>query len=186
MSIPIDNKIIKPVAPFCKFSIIDDDYCECIYCGNKALIKNIKDQPFLTCKVATKFLGITGDFRIIAPAPPPINLSYNQTTTTKNQLIKIPFDTNKLRPSVNGGPGTELKSLLKFIGITASPNCKCNSRAKQMDAWGCDVCETKIDEIVGWLKEEAYNRKLPFVETAAKLLIKRAIKNARKKLKPSP
>lgn len=179
------SNIISPVVPFCQFAIIDDDYCECIYCKNKMLKKDIEGKRFLTCNVAMKLLGINGDFRHIAPAPPPLN---HNTTTSKpvNSLIKMPMDPSKFHKAINGGPGTELKALLKLIGITASPNCKCNARANIMDVWGCDVCETKIDEIVGWLKEEAQNRKLPFVETAAKLLVKRAIKNARKKLKPSP
>jgi hypothetical protein len=34
--------------------------------------------------------------------------------------------------------------------------------------------------IVGWLKEEATKRKLPFVDFAGKLLIQRAIKLSRK------
>jgi hypothetical protein len=78
------------------------------------------------------------------------------------------------------GPGTELKKLLSKIGITATPNCSCNARAKIMDKNGSDWCENNIDTIVGWLKEEATKRNLPFINYAAKLLIKKAIKNARK------
>lgn len=82
------------------------------------------------------------------------------------------------------GPGTELKKLLKkWLGIKASPNCSCNARARKMDeeehrepGW----CEKHIDEIVGWLREEATRRKLPFVNTAGKILVRRAIKNAKK------
>jgi hypothetical protein len=78
------------------------------------------------------------------------------------------------------GPGTELKKLLKLVGITASPTCSCNTRARTMDANGCDWCEANIDTIVGWLREEATKRKLPFVDLAGRLLVKRAICNARK------
>lgn len=177
------NNVLPPIAPFCQFVIVDDNYCECIYCKHKALIQDIKGKSFLTCEVATKLLGISGEFRHIVPAPPPLK---NMNPSSRNQIIKMPMDPNKFYKSITGGPGTELKILLKYIGITATPNCKCNARAKQMDAWGCDICESKMDEIVGWLKEEATNRKLPFIETAARLLVKRAIKNARKKLKPSP
>lgn len=49
-----------------------------------------------------------------------------------------------------------------------------------MDQWGCDKCEENIDEIVGWLREEATKRKLPFVDIAGRMIIKRAIKMARK------
>lgn len=37
-----------------------------------------------------------------------------------------------------------------------------------------------IDEIVGWLREEASKRGLPFVDMAGRMLVKRAIRNARK------
>jgi len=78
------------------------------------------------------------------------------------------------------GPGTELKKLLKKIGIAATPNCSCNARARTMDANGCDWCEANIEQIVGWLREEATKRKLPFVDMAGRVLVKRAIHNARK------
>lgn len=86
--------------------------------------------------------------------------------------------------TVERGPGTELKALLKNIGITASPDCSCNARARKMDemekaepGW----CAANIDTIVGWLREEATKRGLPFFGIAAKLLVKRAISNARRK-----
>jgi hypothetical protein len=78
------------------------------------------------------------------------------------------------------GPGTELKKLLKRVGITATPNCSCNARARTMDTNGCDWCEAHLDEIVGWLREEATKRGLPFVDMAGRVLVKRAISNARK------
>ena len=88
-------------------------------------------------------------------------------------------------PAQNHGPGTELKKLLKRIGIVASPNCSCNARARRMDAeenrspgW----CEAHLEEIVGWLREEATKRKLPFVDMAGRVLVRRAISNARKEL----
>jgi len=82
------------------------------------------------------------------------------------------------RPSA--GPGTALKRLISTIGITATPNCSCNARAAEMDALGCDWCESNIDTIVGWLREEAEKRGLPFLDIAGRLLVKRAIRNARK------
>jgi hypothetical protein len=78
------------------------------------------------------------------------------------------------------GPGTELKKLLRTIGIQATPNCSCNARARTMDANGCGWCEANIDTIVGWLREEATKRKLPFVDMAGRLLVRRAIRNARR------
>lgn len=79
------------------------------------------------------------------------------------------------------GPGTELKRLLKRFFIDASGACKCNQRAALMDEQGSDWCEENIDVIVGWLREEANHRHLPFMDAAGRLLVRRAIINARKK-----
>jgi len=78
-------------------------------------------------------------------------------------------------------PGTELHALLGKFGLTASGDCKCNQRARYMDEMGCDWCEANIDEIVGWLRESAAERGLPFLDVAARLLVRRAIANARRK-----
>jgi hypothetical protein len=80
------------------------------------------------------------------------------------------------------GVGTELKRLIAKLGIHPTPRCKCNQRAMAMDAAGPDWCEQHIEEIVGWLGEEANNRRLPFVRAAGKLLVKLAIHNTRRKL----
>jgi hypothetical protein len=78
------------------------------------------------------------------------------------------------------GPGTELKKLLARVGIVATPDCSCNARAAEMDRQGCDWCEQNVDTIVGWLREQAEARGLPFVDLAGRLLVRRAIGNARK------
>jgi hypothetical protein len=82
------------------------------------------------------------------------------------------------------GPGTELKALLKKVGIVASPGCSCNKRAMLMDeneAKEPGWCEKNLETICDWLQEEAGKRKLPFVRMAAKILVRQAIRNARKK-----
>lgn len=82
------------------------------------------------------------------------------------------------------GPGTELKALLKKVGIVASPTCSCNRRAVLMDeneAKEPGWCEANLETICDWLQEEATKRKLPFVRMAAKILVRQAIRNARKK-----
>lgn len=79
-----------------------------------------------------------------------------------------------------GGAGTELKKLLASIGIEATPDCPCTARAREMDARGCDWCEANIDTIVGWLREQAESRGLPFLDAAGRLLVRRAIRNARR------
>jgi hypothetical protein len=84
---------------------------------------------------------------------------------------------------VNSGPGTELKKLLAGwpLYIAATENCPCNRHAAEMDAWGADGCAARQDQIVGWLRVEAERSGLPFADVAGRLLVRRAIRNARKK-----
>jgi hypothetical protein len=78
------------------------------------------------------------------------------------------------------GPGTELKALLARVGIVAAPDCACNARAAEMDRQGVEWCEANLDTIVGWLREQAEARGLPFLDLAGRLLVRRAISNARR------
>lgn len=81
-----------------------------------------------------------------------------------------------------GGPGSELKALLgRWLGIQAKPTCPCNARAAQMDAWGPEECEKRIEEILDWLASEAQERRLPFVRIAARQMVLMAIRQARQK-----
>ncbi len=89
----------------------------------------------------------------------------------------IANDTTTAYPN---GPGTLLHSMLSKLGIQTSPNCKCMAKANHMNLMGPDWCEKNIDLIVSWLKEESKNRKLLFVESLAKLLVRRAISKSRK------
>ena len=100
-------------------------------------------------------------------------------------LVLTDADYNRLRKEfpplrLPAGPGTELKKLLRTVGIVPTPGCSCNARAAEMDARGCDWCDKNLDLIVGWLREEATNRRLPFVDAAGRLLVRRAIANARR------
>ena len=79
------------------------------------------------------------------------------------------------------GPGTELKAMLKVIGIVATENCSCNARANLMDIRGHQWCRDNMDTILGWLQEEAHKRSLPFVKPGARLMVARAIKRSEKK-----
>lgn len=79
-----------------------------------------------------------------------------------------------------GGAGTELKKLLANVGITATPDCSCNARAAEMDRQGVEWCEANIDTIVDWLREQATARGLPFLDVAGRMLVRRAVRNARK------
>lgn len=78
------------------------------------------------------------------------------------------------------GPGSFLKRYLGRMGISSTPNCSCNAKAKHMDTMGVEWCEQNLDIIVGWLKEEAEHRHLPFVEWPARLLVKKAVAAAKK------
>jgi hypothetical protein len=80
------------------------------------------------------------------------------------------------------GPGTELSKLLKRFGIEPTPTCSCRAKAAEMDAWGPDECEhpERIAEVVAVMRAEAEARGLPFIDAAGRLLVRRAIHNARK------
>jgi hypothetical protein len=85
------------------------------------------------------------------------------------------------------GPGTELKKLLARVGIVSSPDCSCNARAAEMDRREQETpgwCEANLGSIVGWLREQAEARGLPFIDLAGRMLVRRAISNARKSQRP--
>ena len=77
--------------------------------------------------------------------------------------------------------GTHLKRLLERFGISADePGCKCKSRAALMDRAGCEWAASNMDTVVSWLREEARKRGLPFIDAAGKMLVREAIRRARK------
>lgn len=82
---------------------------------------------------------------------------------------------------VGHGPGTELKQLLERVGITSAPDCSCNARAAEMDRQGVEWCQANIETIVGWLREQAEARGLPFLDLAGRMLVRRAIRNAERR-----
>ena len=80
------------------------------------------------------------------------------------------------------GPGTELSRLLKRIGINPTPTCQCRAMSQKMDQWGCDEASKpeRIDEVVAVMRAEAEARGLPFLDLAGRMLVRRAIANARR------
>ncbi len=82
---------------------------------------------------------------------------------------------------IEEGVGAELKKLLAIFGITSTPNCSCNAKAKLMNNNGIQWCKENKDTITSWLQEEAKKRKLPFSRFAARKLINFAISRAEKK-----
>lgn len=102
--------------------------------------------------------------------------------------LKIsPFDHAKLAEKYSAhpgyaklpGPGAQLKALLAKFGIHASPTCGCNAMARKMDAWGPDESLKHIEEIVDVMEETAKKRNLPFIRSAGRLLVRRAISKSR-------
>lgn len=79
-----------------------------------------------------------------------------------------------------GGPGTELKKLLRSFGFQAKMGCGCNKRAACMDANGAEWCAKNVGAISGWMAEEAKKRGLWYWAPLGKLLILLAIRRAEK------
>lgn len=81
------------------------------------------------------------------------------------------------------GPGTILSGMISSLGIKSTANCSCRRHAIEMNENGPDWCEANIDTILSWLKTESENRRLPFVEAIARMMVKRAISKSRRLLK---
>jgi len=80
------------------------------------------------------------------------------------------------------GPGTELKKILARFGITSTASCRCNAHSRQMNLWGDDECEKpeRMEQILGWLREQAEGRGMPFIRTAAAMLVRMSIRASRR------
>lgn len=78
------------------------------------------------------------------------------------------------------GPGTILTSMISTMGIKSTPNCSCRKHALEMNEKGNDWCESNLPTILSWLKEESSKRSLPYIESVASLIVKRAIKTSRR------
>lgn len=103
-----------------------------------------------------------------------------------NPLIKLRSLFPKTLEENPNHPGTVLSKMIKSLGIVISDNCQCKKHALEMNEKGNDWCEQNIDIIVGWLRDEAKRRGLPFVDTIGKLMVNRAIKKSRKLLANQP
>ena len=76
--------------------------------------------------------------------------------------------------------------MIKSVGIQMTDSCSCKKHALEMNEKGNDWCEQNIDTVVGWLRDEAKRRNLPFLDAIGKLLVGRAIKKSRKLLANEP
>lgn len=97
------------------------------------------------------------------------------------QSLDEPIQRNHSSLSKEVGVGTELKKLLSRLGLKPAANCKCAQHIREMNQEGVYWCEENTDTIVGWLKEEAERAKLPFTSIGARIIVRRAIRNANKK-----
>jgi hypothetical protein len=102
----------------------------------------------------------------------------------RDNFASLEYKNTKVNsPDIGEGVGTELKKLLSWMNIQATPNCTCNQKAKFMNNKGIEWCKENVDSICIWLQEEAVKRKLPFFNYGAKKLIKFAISRAERKQK---
>jgi hypothetical protein len=88
-------------------------------------------------------------------------------------------------PTETCGPGCQLRRTLAWWGIRDDGSCGCDSFAAKMDAWGPD-CWDHIEEIVEHLREAAGKKGLPFIATAARIMVGRAIEAARAEAAATP
>ena len=99
-----------------------------------------------------------------------------------------PRTTGSVKPyktaSLGTGPGTELHGMLSRLGMKFSKDCKCNAHIREMNKQGIEWCEENVETIVGWLRDEAARRKIPFVDLIARKFIRMATKRAKKKAYP--
>jgi hypothetical protein len=104
-------------------------------------------------------------------------------------ITRAAYDRLRNEFALTCGPGCQLKRTLAWWGIRDDGSCGCDSFAAQMDAWGPDVCEAKLDEIVAHLLEQAAKKSvfLGAVPSAAILVVvQRAIAAARAEATPPP
>jgi hypothetical protein len=131
---------------------------------------------------------------IIHPENYDINLVFNKEYLDNTLLQTLGHDPesflNGLFPKTleqhPNGAGTVLSNMIKSLGIFITSGCSCKAHAIEMNEKGNDWCDENIDTIVGWLREEASKRKLPFIDAIVKLIVKRAIKKSRKLLANEP
>jgi hypothetical protein len=140
-----------------------------IVCDLLSLEQRCHERGYTLAEVAACYTRISGDDNTI------------RVDETHDEYPRTP----KHGYSPKNGPGSLLKKTLAGwpFFLSSSNDCSCDSRARHMDVkeyhypgW----CEENIDTVVGWLREEATKRGLPFLDAAGRLLVRRAIRNARR------
>lgn len=76
--------------------------------------------------------------------------------------------------------GSGIKRLLALVGIHSTDQCNCTSYAAKIDAWTCEEALERLDEIVSTMEVNARSLGITFSPAAARLLVRLAIRNARR------
>lgn len=97
-------------------------------------------------------------------------------------IARASYDRLRSEFSLICGPGCQLKRTIEWWGIRDDGQCGCTEYAAQLDQWGPDECIRRIEEIVQHLREAAAKRGLPFLATAARIAIGRAVEAARQEM----
>ena len=84
------------------------------------------------------------------------------------------------------GPGCQLARSLAWLRIRDDGTCGCKEFAARMDAWGPAECWRRMEEIVEHLRGAAAKRGIPFLATAARIAVARAIQAAEREATPAP
>ena len=153
-------------------------YERIITTDKKFLIKRCEERGYTLEEVMPCVQSKDGDIWTIDTHHEAYPMTMKPHIVERNRILA----TYAAPQSPDGGVGTELKKLLKMIGITASPTCSCNTRAALMDAKGIEWCKNNTETIIDWLQEEAKKRKLPFLRIAGKKMLQMAIKRAEAKV----
>lgn len=85
----------------------------------------------------------------------------------------------RLSDNAPKGAGTHLHRMLDWWGLKGSKKCGCESHAKEMDRRGVEWCEENKSKILGWMREGARERSLPFLDSLGLMLIDTAIQRAK-------
>jgi hypothetical protein len=156
------------------------DYLDITYHDNptakivSATIKNIPGSFVLANGIDYEKLG---DF----PRSTLEKLIYDQLKENTQEKLRAKFP-RTLEEDPNG-PGTILSNMISSMGIQSTPNCSCRRHAIEMNVKGPDWCEQNLPTILGWLREESTKRHLPYIESVASMIVKRAIKTSKRLLK---
>jgi hypothetical protein len=100
-------------------------------------------------------------------------------------IRRADYDRLRNEFALSCGPGCQLRRTLSWWGIRDDGKCGCTEYAAQMDAWGCDECFRRMEEIIEHLREAAEKKSLPFIATAARIMVGRAIEAARAEATPA-